>query len=52
MLLGLAATPVILIGIFLGLEISKRIPDRVLRVLATAVLVLIAVSSIAVPWLS
>ena len=51
MLLGLAATPVILIGIFLGLEIAKRIPDRVLRVVATVVLVLIAVSSIALGWL-
>jgi uncharacterized membrane protein YfcA len=51
MLLGLAATPVILIGMFAGLEIAKRIPDRALRVLATVVLVLIAVSSIVLPWL-
>jgi uncharacterized membrane protein YfcA len=51
MLVGLAATPVILVGMYAGLEIGRRMPDRLLRVVATAVLVLIAVSSIALPWL-
>ena len=49
--LGLVLTPVLLAGIYLGLAIGKRIPDPILRSLATVVLVLIAVSSIAMPWL-
>jgi uncharacterized membrane protein YfcA len=51
MLLGLAAMPVLIVGIYLGLALSKVIPDHVFRWLATGVLVLIAVSSIVMPWL-
>jgi uncharacterized membrane protein YfcA len=51
MLLGLAAMPVLLVGIYIGLALAKVIPDRVLRILATTVLVLIAISSIVMPWL-
>jgi uncharacterized protein len=51
MLLGLAAVPVILVGIYLGLALARLIPDCVMRNLATAVLMLIAVSSIVLPWL-
>jgi uncharacterized membrane protein YfcA len=51
MLLGLAMVPVVLVGIYAGLAISKVVPDRLLRVVATTVLVLIAVSSIVLPWL-
>ena len=51
MLGGLATTPFVLAGIYAGLALATWIPDRVLRSLATAVLVLIAVSSIALPLL-
>jgi len=52
MLLGLAALPILLLGIYAGLALAKVIPDRIMRTLATAVLVLIAISSIVTPWLS
>lgn len=51
MLLGLAAVPVLFAGIYAGLALSRLIPERILRAAATTVLVLIAVSAIALPWL-
>ncbi|MEX2173214.1 MAG: sulfite exporter TauE/SafE family protein [Pirellulaceae bacterium] len=51
MLVGLVTLPVLLVGIHIGLAIGNRLPDRLVRGLATAVLLLIAVSAIASPWL-
>ena len=51
MLLALAAVPVLFAGIYAGLALSRLIPERILRAAATTVLVLIAVSAIALPWL-
>jgi uncharacterized membrane protein YfcA len=51
MLLGLAMAPVMLVGVYVGLALSRAVPDSVLRTIATALLVLIAASSIALPWL-
>jgi uncharacterized membrane protein YfcA len=51
MWLGLATLPAVFVGIYTGLWIGKRIPDQVLRPLAWGVLVLIALSAIASPWL-
>lgn len=51
MLIGLAATPVLLAGIYIGIAISRQIPDRVLRALATLVLVLIGISAVATPFI-
>jgi uncharacterized membrane protein YfcA len=51
MLLGMATLPALLVGTWLGLALGRMIPDRVLRPLAMVVLVLIALSAIALPWL-
>ena len=51
MLLGLATLPAVIAGIYPGLWIGSRLPDRVLRPLAWGVLVLIGISAIASPWL-
>jgi uncharacterized membrane protein YfcA len=51
MLLGLATIPALLAGLYLGLWLSRLMPDRVLRNLSWAVLVLIAVSAIVMPYL-
>jgi uncharacterized membrane protein YfcA len=51
MLLGAAATPALLAGLWVGLYLSRLVPDRVLRAASIALLVLIAVSAIATPYL-
>jgi uncharacterized protein len=51
MLLGLAGLPAVLAGLYLGLYLSRIIPDRALRRLSLAVLVLIGISSIITPYL-
>jgi uncharacterized membrane protein YfcA len=51
MLLGLATLPAILAGLYLGLWLSRLMPDRLLRGLSWAVLVLIALSAIVMPYL-
>jgi uncharacterized membrane protein YfcA len=51
MLLGVALFPAVLIGLYLGLALSRVLSDRVLRRLSIAVLVLIAVSAIVSPYL-
>jgi uncharacterized protein len=50
MLLSAAALPSVLAGLWLGLYLSRLVPDRVLRSLSLAMLVLIAVSAIVTPW--
>lgn len=50
--LGVVLSPLMLIGVHAGLAIGRRIPDRVMRPLAMAVLVLIGLVSIVLPWLS
>lgn len=52
MLLGLAALPSLVAGLYLGLWLSRLMPDRVLRVLSWIVLVLIAISAIVMPYLT
>jgi uncharacterized membrane protein YfcA len=51
MLVGLTTLPAVVAGIYVGLWIGRRIPDRVLRPVAWIVLVLIALCAIASPWL-
>jgi uncharacterized membrane protein YfcA len=51
MAIGLTTLPAVVVGIYLGLWLGRRIPDRVLRPVAWIVLVLIALSAIASPWL-
>jgi uncharacterized protein len=51
MLLGLAVLPAVLVGLYAGLYLSRLIPDRVLRSLSLAVLLLIAASAIVMPYL-
>jgi uncharacterized membrane protein YfcA len=50
MLLSAAALPAVLIGLWLGLQLSRLFPDRALRRLSVAMLVLIAISAIAAPY--
>jgi uncharacterized membrane protein YfcA len=52
MLLGLAALPAVAAGLYVGLWIARIAPDRALRNLSWAVLVLIAVSSIVMPYVT
>jgi uncharacterized protein len=51
MLLGLAVTPAVLLGLWAGFVLARLLPDRLLRGLCVAVLVLVAISSIATPYL-
>jgi uncharacterized membrane protein YfcA len=50
MLLGAAVLPAVLLGLYIGLALSKVLPDRALRRLCVAVLVLIALSAIVSPY--
>jgi uncharacterized protein len=52
MILAAAAFPAILAGLWVGLALSRRIPDKALRSLCTAVLILIALSAILSPYIS
>ncbi|MCI0362017.1 MAG: sulfite exporter TauE/SafE family protein [Planctomycetaceae bacterium] len=49
--LGLALAPVLLLGTHWGLALGRRMPERLSRVIATVVLLAIAASAIALPWL-
>jgi len=49
--LGLLGIPALVIGMLLGLAIGSRLPDHAVRRITVAVLVLIAVSSIILPFL-
>jgi uncharacterized membrane protein YfcA len=51
MLIGLLTLPFLLVGLYIGLALATRFSDRTLRGLATATLVLIAISAILTPWL-
>jgi uncharacterized membrane protein YfcA len=51
MLLGAAATPAVLIGLWCGLYLARLVPDRALRRLCIALLVVIALSAILNPYL-
>jgi uncharacterized protein len=51
MLLGAAAMPAVLVGLWFGLYLSRLVSDRVLRRLSVAMLILIAVSAILSPYL-
>jgi uncharacterized membrane protein YfcA len=51
MLLGLAALPFVLLGLYAGLYLGRLFPDVALRRISLAVLILIAVSAIAGPYL-
>lgn len=51
MLLGLTTVPAVIAGIYPGLWLGRKIPDHIMRSLAWGVLVLIAVTAIASPWL-
>jgi len=51
MLLGLAALPAVLIGLYFGLFLSRLFPDSILRGASLAVLIVIAVSAIVTPLL-
>ena len=50
MLLGLGVLPAVLVGLYLGLYLGRILPDRFLRSVSVAVLVLIALSAIASPY--
>lgn len=50
MLLAAAALPALVVGLWVGLAISRVIPDRWLRVASIAILVLIAASAIFMPY--
>jgi hypothetical protein len=50
MLLAAAALPAVLAGLWFGLYLSRLVPDRVLRSLGVAILILIAVSAILTPY--
>jgi len=52
MLLGVAALPAVLTGLCLGLYLGRLVPDRVLRSISLAILLLIALSAIATPYLT
>lgn len=52
MLFGAAALPAVVIGLWLGLYLSRLIPDRVLRGVSLGILVLIALGAIGTPYLS
>jgi uncharacterized membrane protein YfcA len=52
MLLGAAALPAVLVGLYGGLALNRLIPERVLRAISVLVLILIAASAIAAPLLS
>ena len=52
MLLSTAALPAVLVGLSLGLWLSRKIPDQALRRLCVAVLIVIAVTSIISPYVS
>jgi len=52
MLLGLATLPALLAGLYLGLWLSKLMPDQTLRNLSWAMLIAIAVSAIVMPYLT
>ena len=52
MLLGLVALPAVLLGLWLGLWISRLIPDRLLRILSLLLLLLIGAIAIARPFFS
>ena len=52
MLLGLTALPALVAGLYLGLWLSRMMPDPVLRSLSWVVLVLIAISSIVMPYVT
>jgi uncharacterized membrane protein YfcA len=52
MLLSASALPAVLIGLWLGLQLSRLFPDRALRRMSVAVLVLIALSAIVAPYSS
>jgi hypothetical protein len=51
MLLSAAAIPVVLIGLWCGLVLSRRIPEQLLKRASVVVLVLIAVGGIVTPYL-
>jgi uncharacterized protein len=51
MLLGAAATPAVLVGLWCGLFLGRLVPDRALRRISVALLVLIALSAILNPYL-
>jgi uncharacterized membrane protein YfcA len=50
MLIAAAAFPAIVAGLWLGLAISRAVPDRGVRTASLAILVLIAVSAIIAPY--
>src|SRR4051794_29938420 len=51
MLLSAAALPIVVVGLWCGLFLSRRLPDEVLKRASVAVLIAIAVSAIATPYL-
>ena len=51
MLLSAAALPVVLVGLWCGLVLSRRIPDQLLKRASVVVLMLIAVGAIGTPYL-
>jgi len=52
MVLGASLLPAVLVGLYLGLYLSRLMSDRVLRATCIAVLVVIALSSIVSPYFS
>jgi uncharacterized membrane protein YfcA len=52
MLLGLAALPALLLGLYAGLYLSKLLPDALLRRLSVALLVVVALAAIVSPYLT
>jgi uncharacterized protein len=51
MVLGLAITPAVLLGLFGGFTLARLLPDRILRGLCVTILVIVAISAIATPYL-
>jgi len=51
MLLSAAALPVVLLGLWCGLILSRQIPDQLLKRASVVVLVLIAIGAISMPYL-
>jgi hypothetical protein len=52
MLLGMAALPALLLGLYAGLYVGKFLPDPLLRRLSLALLVVVALAAIISPYLT